>query len=769
MQMKTSRALPKNIFSLLFAFGLVVIASYITTDLLFFSNQHEKLAMDNAINKTNFKKTEFQRFFHRNDATLYALSQSHILKEFIQHKREITDVESLFKTTAHATPNIFQLRYIDHLGNEQIRIQRLAEGEAVFITPKEYLQNKRNRYYFKALQNKTDSSIWYSKLDLNMEKGEIQTPYVPVLRSAIPIHREGEFAGFIIINFFMTEFLNEYFKMPLYKTTLLDNEGYILWHKDPHLRWSQQLGTPNLFQDESIPKIIQQNLFQQENFVSRHLDLPIDNSPILVLQLQDHYLSQQWYQQLKQYLVIALIVLVVITILSYLLNRTLKQFGLDFATSRLNEKLFKSTFDQAAAGVAHISLDGRWLKANQKMTEILGYSELELKKMTIQDVTYKNDSDSGQGLVNCLQQKPDNHYHTEKRCIRKNGHVIWVNLTVSMLHQTDGSPDFFIYLIQDISDRKKTEENLAKLMHDMGERMKELKCIYAATEIARRSQNIDLLLKEIVKVLPAGWHYPESTRARIVYKNRQFDSEPFEETKWRQASNLTVAGELVGLVEIYYLKSFPNLDEGPFLNQERTLINNTALIISEAIERIQTQQKLQHLASHDPLTGLMNRQSLTAYIESEIAKSNRHNRALSVVLLDLDHFKNINDTHGHLTGDQVLVSFAQLLTHEIRESDQIVRYGGEEFLMLLPETTIDEACQITQRIISKAANLTIYSSLRAETRFTVSAGIATFPEHGLDWHTLVHHADEALYSAKQNGRNQLQVFMEAPSESPKHH
>jgi len=140
----------------------------------------------------------------------------------------------------------------------------------------------------------------------------------------------------------------------------------------------------------------------------------------------------------------------------------------------------------------------------------------------------------------------------------------------------------------------------------------------------------------------------------------------------------------------------------------------------------------------------------------EILRSKRHAKTFSLVFLDVDFFKQYNDTHGHLHGDAVLVALSKLLIAGLRKTDVAVRYGGEEFVLLLPETSKENAFALAGTIREKiAAHPFPGRETQPQGKVTVSMGIAAFPEDGSDSSTLLHRADEALYQAKNGGRNRV--------------
>ena len=170
------------------------------------------------------------------------------------------------------------------------------------------------------------------------------------------------------------------------------------------------------------------------------------------------------------------------------------------------------------------------------------------------------------------------------------------------------------------------------------------------------------------------------------------------------------------------------------------------------------------LATVDPLTGVANRQSVLTRADEELARAARYRRPMSVVMVDLDHFKRLNDTYGHAAGDAVLREIAQRLADNIREVDMVGRFGGEEFLLVLPETDADSAATLAEKLRRIVAGTPLRLPDGNEATVTLSAGVAGGPGEFLRPEHLVRDADAALYSAKALGRNTVYVFRESGDE-----
>ena len=210
---------------------------------------------------------------------------------------------------------------------------------------------------------------------------------------------------------------------------------------------------------------------------------------------------------------------------------------------------------------------------------------------------------------------------------------------------------------------------------------------------------------------------------------------------------LSAQGELMGWL---YLSG-----EGPGPLPGIALVILAAEQLSLAMANIRLKEELLHQSIRDPLTGLFNRRYLEESLAREISRCQRRSLPLSVMMLDLDHFKSFNDLHGHPGGDVLLSAFGRLLQSSCRPEDIACRYGGEEFLLVLPEVELAATLERAQAILSNTAQMVVSHQGTPLGRVTVSIGLAMLPADGSNSTTLIEAADKALYRAKAAGRNQV--------------
>ena len=241
-----------------------------------------------------------------------------------------------------------------------------------------------------------------------------------------------------------------------------------------------------------------------------------------------------------------------------------------------------------------------------------------------------------------------------------------------------------------------------------------------------------------------------------------FDNDEFVDYLSKLADLLPDAGALFDTQLAWPGQSEMILEQAKEIQLVRSMRDSQKIDVDEAQLRSMEKraQNLEERVRRDPLTGLYNRGYLDLYLQSEYEVATLENWPLSVVLIDLDFFKKVNDTYGHLVGDDVLVSFGMLLNKNTRKGDIAARYGGEEFVMVLPGIEQPMALTIAKRLLKQWSSCIHHSEEKQQFGVTASAGLATFDsEYPFESvQAMVSAADKALYSAKQNGRNRVEIY-----------
>jgi diguanylate cyclase (GGDEF)-like protein len=200
--------------------------------------------------------------------------------------------------------------------------------------------------------------------------------------------------------------------------------------------------------------------------------------------------------------------------------------------------------------------------------------------------------------------------------------------------------------------------------------------------------------------------------------------------------------------------------KGAYGEPEASLIQSFANEVTIAIENARLFEEIQQLAITDSLTGMFTRRHFFELGEIEFARSRRYKRPLSMLIIDVDHFKQVNDTYGHAVGDKVLEMVAQCYIQNVRQPDIVGRYGGDEFVLLLPETNLMEAQGLAERLRTQISSVTVQTDQR-EICVTISLGVASLDSSCADLSDLLRRSDEALLEAKRSGRNSVRVWKPA--------
>jgi diguanylate cyclase (GGDEF)-like protein len=188
---------------------------------------------------------------------------------------------------------------------------------------------------------------------------------------------------------------------------------------------------------------------------------------------------------------------------------------------------------------------------------------------------------------------------------------------------------------------------------------------------------------------------------------------------------------------------------------KRQLAHTVAEQVALAISNLHLRETLKEQSIRDPLTGLYNRRYLEEALQHEMTSAQRHQTSIGVIMVDADHFKSFNDTYGHDFGDQVLQAIAQVLKGGTRLSDLACRYGGEEFTLILPQSSLADTATRAEALRQQIGQLALTHRGQPVPTITASLGVACFPQHGQTGAELLQKADQALYQAKAAGRNRV--------------
>lgn len=259
----------------------------------------------------------------------------------------------------------------------------------------------------------------------------------------------------------------------------------------------------------------------------------------------------------------------------------------------------------------------------------------------------------------------------------------------------------------------------------------------------------------------AGW-VAQHGKARIVpdvSRDPKFNKSP-EHRNYKGARSVLCVPIINKRKTIGVLEMVNKVSGEPFDQKDMDLLVKLVDQAAIAIERSHLYQKMANLAITDDLTKLFNFRYLDRNLEMEIRRAQRYDGFVSLIFLDMDYFKLVNDRYGHLMGSKVLMEVAQILTNNLRDIDIIARYGGDEFVIVLPETRVEATLKIARRIQQSIRDYQFLGDEELKIKLSASFGISGYPVHAKNKRDLIRLADQAMYQAKYGGRDRICIAKE---------
>jgi diguanylate cyclase (GGDEF)-like protein/PAS domain S-box-containing protein len=552
-----------------------------------------------------------------------------------------------------------------------------------------------------------------------------------------------------------------------------------------------------------------------------------------------------------------------------------------------SEAIFRSYFNLPLYGIAITSPEKGWIQVNDRLCSIMGYSRDEIVRMTWSEITHPDDIATDFEQFNRVLSGQIDYYTMNKRFIRKDGKVVWTNLSVGCVRKSDGSVDHTIAMIEDITSVKLAEAELResenryrRLFENANEAIfvaQDGKLVffnpmtsqligYSSAELMgrsfidfihpddrnmvagnylRRLKGEDFQPRYPFRYLPrnGATNWMEIGTVEIEWAGRPATLNFCTDiTKRKQAETdlrtneallstamklahlgyweYDIAGDLFTFNDyIYsllhtnvereggytmssaqYTKRFVHLEDSsivareiqkaiktsdPYFSYEvehRIVFNDGGIgyisihyfivkndqgrtvqmygVNQDITEHKRAEEIIHQMAYHDSLTGLPNRKLFSDRLGIALAQAQRNQNKVGIAMIDLDNFKRVNDTLGHDVGDLLLQATTERLSAELRKGDTIARFGGDEFLLILPELkVIEDAIPVAKKIVDSFSKPFLIDT--HELVVTTSIGIAIYPNDGIDEVILLKNADIAMYQAKQAGRNRYHLYKEA--------
>ena len=547
------------------------------------------------------------------DNTLKSLSSNQIINDYIIGKTDnLNEVKQIFLAIANSNNTIMQARFINKDGFETIRINRDKKDKDAYIVDASELQDKSQRDYFKILSSMNQNEIWHSKIDLNIENGQIEFPYKATFRIATPIFNKNKFEGIVIINILMSDLLEVIGNSTTFEHYIIDKNQNFILHPKNEFSFNKYKNIQRNF-SEDFPN----NLESKDVYTYSLKDiLKNEDDAIMVLKPKEDYRKGLIEDKINTLIIVFLFTVVLSLIMAIFVSKAPIEIQrkLFKANNRLKE--FKAIIDKYVI-TATTKPDSTIVEVSEAFERISGYSKKELlgKEISIIKHPQRDNKIIKELWDTILEQKIWSGVVKNKR---KNGEDYWLEQTI----------------IPKVDENNKNIENFVSISIDITDK-----------------------------------------------------------------------------------------------------------------------KELEKMASIDKLTNIYNRRMLDDLLKINIEIANRHNEDLSLIIVDIDYFKKVNDTFGHLAGDNLLIRISKIILENVRNSDIFGRYGGEEFLIICTQTTKENAFILAEklRVLIKDYK---FDEIGHK---TISLGISNF-QKGDTVETLFKKADTALYEAKNTGRDKSVIY-----------
>jgi PAS domain S-box-containing protein len=563
----------KKIALFFFIFSIGLILTFIVLDILFYSYNIKQKLMNNAVETVKIKESFLINTINKPKNILLSIRKSKNFISYLDNQNsDKKNMNDIFFILTNQDKNIMQLRFLDKNGKERLRVDRDNLNKKPILVLDDKLQDKSSRYYFQDSKDKKAEKVWFSNLDLNIERGKIEIPYKPTIRLMLPIYKNNVFSGVLVINYHMKSILNELVKSSFYDIILLDELGFPLIHYNKEKNWSfykKKITISNEYKTD-FDQILSTDFLIKNDFISNKLSLDLPKKLILILKLKNTYLNEYKNDRLWHYLVVGIIVLILSMIMSIFFTKQLKKFFVILKDARVLNKLlnkkvknktqelyekqkqYQNILQTINDFIWEVDIDGKYIYASPQVEKILGYKPEDVLGKTPFDFMPDDESEKLKLIFDDIMKNRKSILLLKNKNVHKNGEFVYL--------ETSGNPIF---------DKQNRLIGYRGTDRDITSKIK----------IQEKLKQNHIKIKELNKDL-------ESKISEEVKKNHEKDAQIFAQSK------MAAMGDMIANIAHQWrqpLSTISTTASGLKLNYEYEMLDNKS--IPEEMNRIVKQTK----------------------------------------------------------------------------------------------------------------------------------------------------------------------------------
>ena len=506
-----------------FVFFSIVIV-FIALAFLFFQNKADErflkqLSLQKAEFKFNERDTLLKSFINKFDQTIIGINENKSFTDFVQNNNNIELINELFLSLIKSSPSIVQFRYINSTGDEIIRVDK--KNQKSFIVPKDKLQNKKNRYYFKDIHNTKVNTIWHSKIDLNVEYGNIVRPIEPTLRIGTPVVIDGINHGVLIINIDINSFLDKLQTASIFNIYIIDKDGDFLVHFNDNYSWGKYLNSDmtsfTYFKNFSKELLLKDEIIS-EDFYARKTSFRNDDDLTMIIELKKSKILEQMKEKSKIRLYWMLLIILIIISLGYIFfKRRHIKLVVEYSEELSKQKQSIQNILDTQSSIVILTNGSYMHDCNKQFLNFFGYESLDSFKKEYDCICDFFESDE---KYNYLQKTMDD--------------IVWNDYILARENET------FKTKMTDKNDNTHIFQVNAKV-YDLNSKINEMVITFNdVTKLENLNDNLERIVDEKTMNLKALNETLEENIKIEVEKNREKDKQIASKEK------LASMGEMIG-------------------------------------------------------------------------------------------------------------------------------------------------------------------------------------------------------------------------------